>query len=74
MEKNCLIIAGGEYAPVNKTEYDYVIACDKGYKYALDMDIVPDLVIGDFDSLDINVKKDTPVIKLPKIKDDTDMQ
>ena len=72
MEKNCLIIAGGEFAPVDKTEYDYVIACDKGYKYALEMGIIPDIIIGDFDSLDINVQKDIPVIRLPEIKDDTD--
>ena len=72
MEKNCLIIAGGEFAPVDKTEYDYVIACDKGYKYALDMGIVPDVIVGDFDSLDMEVNTNIPIIKLPKVKDDTD--
>ena len=55
----------------SKTEYDYEIACDKGYKYALEMGIIPDVIIGDFDSYEKPVTK-IPVIHLPCEKDDTD--
>lgn len=68
----CLIISGGEFEPVKQTKYDYVIACDKGYKYSIDMEILPDVVIGDFDSLTSEIPDNIPVIRLPKIKDDTD--
>ena len=51
MEKRCLIISGGEYCPVGDyTESDYVIACDRGYEYAVRDKIKPDLALGDFDS------------------------
>ena len=33
--RRCLIIAGGEYAPIGPTrEGDFVIACDRGCGYA----------------------------------------
>jgi thiamine pyrophosphokinase len=53
-------------------EDDYVIAADGGYLYAKKHNIKPDLLIGDFDSLNdrpIDIK--TKV--LPTIKDETDM-
>jgi len=79
-----LIISGGEYSPIESAnEYTYVIACDKGYEYAIKMGIKPDLLIGDFDS----IKKDKldsvcdecqnkyegmKISKHPVEKDDTD--
>ncbi|MCR4671636.1 MAG: thiamine diphosphokinase [Lachnospiraceae bacterium] len=70
--KRCVIISGGEYSPsVKINENDYIIACDKGYEYALKMGAEPDLVIGDFDSLSAEtVPKGT--IRLPREKDVTD--
>ena len=69
----CLIISGGEYCPVPEDLRcaDYVIACDKGYEYAKRMGIVPDRIIGDFDSAPL---PDTqiPVDRAPTHKDDTD--
>lgn len=49
--RRAMIISGGEECPVPVPEKDaYVIACDKGYFYAKNQGIVPDLVLGDFDS------------------------
>ncbi len=66
-----LIISGGDFAPAGGPARDLVIACDRGYLYALKMGIRPGLVIGDFDSApepDIGV----PVERHPARKDDTD--
>ena len=70
--KSCLIIAGGEFNKVDTADYDYVIACDRGYDYALRMGITPDIVIGDLDSITSEIKADANVIRLPAEKDDTD--
>lgn len=51
-----LIISGGEFQKsfcekfIKREKYDYIIAVDKGLEYALDMDISPDLIMGDLDS------------------------
>ena len=66
-----LIISGGDYAPVSGLSCDVVIACDRGYLYALKMGIRPDLVIGDFDSAPAP-DTDIPVERHPVRKDDTD--
>ena len=66
-----LIIAGGEYAALPSGAFDYVIACDRGYLYAQEMGIRPDLIIGDFDSAP-PPKGEIPVEKYPSVKDDTD--
>ena len=54
----CLIISGGDFTPglfnsnfIKSLDYSYVYAADKGIIYAHKMGIVPDAVIGDFDSL-----------------------
>ena len=65
-------------------EGDYCIACDAGFKYAQDLGILPDLIVGDFDSASemgsefLNgikeIAKDDPdrIVKLNVMKDDTD--
>jgi len=73
----CLIISGGEYNELPETvEYDFCIACDKGYEYAKKMEIFPDIVIGDFDSIDESgrdeISRLDDVITYPVEKDDTD--
>lgn len=74
MKHACLIISGGEFDPYlpSADEYDYVIACDKGYEYACALGLVPDIVIGDMDSVSCSIPKDVKTILLPKEKDDTD--
>ena len=73
MKSLCLIISGGEYAdiPDKIRKADYVIACDRGWQYAREMQLTPDLIIGDFDS---SPRPDTgiPILEFPSHKDDTD--
>lgn len=68
----CLIIAGGEYEAVPEDNYEYIIACDKGYEYARRMNVIPDIVVGDFDSYCGEIDKSIKTVRLPKVKDDTD--
>ncbi len=69
----CAIISGGEYSPLAEIEKaDYIIACDKGWEYALKEQITPQLLIGDFDSCEETLPAHIPTIILPKEKDDTD--
>lgn len=70
--KRCFIIGGGSFDGFfdQVTESDLVIAADKGYKYAKEAGIIPDYVIGDFDSA---AKPDFKnLIALNPIKDFTD--
>lgn len=82
---NCIIIGAGDLTvgslPYNP-DTDYVIAADGGLMYCGVLEIEPNLIIGDFDSLDGEygeaveaIKANCPekVITLPVEKDDTDM-
>lgn len=79
----CIIVSAGSFVPIeiSVSDDDLVIACDAGLKYCLQVNVRPDLVIGDFDSVEpeyldmINkMRADDPesVITLPCEKDDTD--
>ena len=70
--KRCLIIAGGDYAPIEPEEGDYILACDKGYAWCKREGIVPDLILGDFDSYGGKLPEGVPVLRFPIEKDDTD--
>lgn len=73
MDKTCAVISGGEYSGLDGIEKsDYIIACDKGYEYALENGIKPDIFVGDFDSYKGDIQGDIPVLELPAEKDDTD--
>lgn len=74
-----VIIAGGEirepafYQSVVLPE-DYILCADSGYLNAKKMNLVPDMVIGDFDSSDRSgVPEQIPVRVLPTEKDRTDL-
>lgn len=51
---------------------DFIIAADGGYLHLKRLDITPDIVLGDFDSLPI-LPTAVPTLTYPKEKDDTDM-
>ena len=68
----CLIIAGGDYAPIGPVGEDFVLACDRGLAYAQREGIVPDLILGDFDSYRGALPEGIPVLRYPVEKDDTD--
>jgi thiamine pyrophosphokinase len=73
-EKTCLVFGAGEHVgyPPSTNLGDFVIAADGGYDYAVSCGIAVDLLIGDFDSLQLMPSLDN-VVKLPTVKDDTDM-
>lgn len=79
-----LIIANGEVRDIQKVkamlpQVDYVICADGGLKHARELGIVPDLIVGDFDSLPNEVLHEynmggITVKRYPADKDKTDMQ
>ena len=73
MKEFCAVIAGGTNSGFENIEKaSFIIACDKGYEYALINNIRPDLLIGDFDSYNGELPNDIPTLKLSEEKDDTD--
>lgn len=71
--KTCYIISAGDAGiiEINKTENDFIIACDGGLVHCRKNNISPDLVLGDFDSLGY-IPADENTLILPVEKDDTD--
>ena len=57
-------------------EDDLIIAADSGYHNAKRMGVVPQILLGDFDSLNKGEKlpKDMEIFRVPAEKDDTDTQ
>lgn len=73
LENSYTIITGGDFAPIpHLPEAEHIIACDKGYEYALRCGIEPELVIGDFDSCSVSPVEGVPMERFRKEKDDTD--
>ena len=77
--KRCAIFAGGDMPdvmPYNLPEYykdfECVICADSGYKHAKRLGIVPDVIVGDFDSYDGELPEGVEVIRTVPEKDDTD--
>ena len=74
--KRCIIVGAGEFFPdcrIEKRPGDLVIAADGGYQYLKSMNIRPDLLVADFDSLTCEAPEDVPVMRFKSEKDDTDM-
>ena len=67
MEKRCIIVSGGRPGPAPQPQPgDFVIACDRGYRYCAGLGLQPDLFIGDFDSYDvIPLRRTTPTPATP---------
>lgn len=85
MEKcqRCIIICAGdlEISQIPLKEDDLVVAVDGGYMYCRVLEIMPDVIIGDFDSLEepyasevreLEESESARVIRLEREKDDTD--
>jgi len=71
----CYIVGAGEFTPrgLSPQPGDYIIAADGGYKALTSVDIRPDLLMGDLDSLGENAVPDgIPLERFPVQKDDTD--
>ena len=77
----CIIFGAGEYGEYNweRKENDYVIAADGGYEQLKKKNSLPDVLIGDMDSMcckpDLEKLREqgVVVVELPREKDDTDM-
>ena len=80
----CVIVGAGELglsdikSHIKLDKQDFCIAADGGLAYLSDMGILPDLIIGDMDSLEDKCLlseqySDIMIKKLPVEKDDTDM-
>lgn len=84
MDKKCIIIGAGDLTmgEIALGEEDLCIAVDGGLSYCPVLNIEPDVIIGDFDSVSEQekeaieeLKEQIPhrIIQLPQEKDDTDM-
>ncbi len=83
-DKKCIVIGAGDLTvgQVNVGEEDLVIVVDGGINYCAVLEIEPDILIGDFDSVNeaqraaiLQMKEEAPerVVVLKPEKDDTDM-
>ena len=81
---NCILIGAGDLtiSEIPIGENDLCIAVDGGYEYCKLLEITPDYILGDFDSIsekeaenvaEIAKTEEEKVIILPIEKDDTDM-
>lgn len=73
----CVIFAGGEIKDISFIDTDeisgsFVICADSGYKYAEKLEIVPDMIMGDFDSYTDELPENTEIYRSIPEKDDTD--
>lgn len=82
-ESKCIIMSAGDYTPMDLhiQDGDYVIAADNGLTHLIRQGIMPDYVIGDYDSLqeegrkallELQNQRPETVMTLPVEKDDTD--
>ena len=79
-----LIVANGTINNINilktlKEEYDFILAADGGTNHCVRAGILPDLIMGDLDSisvetLKISEAKNIPIEKFPVKKDSTDTE
>lgn len=71
--KRCFIFAAGSFYGLREcpASGDFVIAADAGYRICRQENIVPDLLLGDFDSMEPPAGA-KHVLRLPVEKDDTD--
>lgn len=81
----CVLLANGEYGVDLKTYHevvnqaDYILCADGGANYAYQLQVVPDCIIGDMDSIAKEVRDhfnrlEVSIKKYPRQKDFTDTQ
>lgn len=83
-DKKCIVIGAGDLTvgQISVGEEDLVIAVDGGINYCSVLELEPDILLGDFDSVNaaqreaiLQIKEEAPerVVVLKPEKDDTDM-
>ena len=71
--KTCVIIAGGDLpGTIEIPEQTLVICADCGLRHARRLGIVPDVIVGDFDSYTEELPAGCEILRLPVEKDVTD--
>ena len=75
--KRCVIVGGadiGNYDFIREMlrADDYIVFCDSGLKHMTELQVKPDLIVGDFDSYAGVLPDGCEVIRLCPQKDDTD--
>lgn len=74
--KKALIVGAAKITAIDclkNRHFDFIIAADGGYRELRKEGIEPDVLIGDFDTLDTNlIQKPKSIKQLNPIKDDTD--
>ncbi len=71
--RRCVIIAGGDLHEKPVIPEDALVICaDCGYRHAQRFGIVPDVLMGDFDSLTQTLPDHCEVLRHPAEKDETD--
>lgn len=78
MSEICTIFSGGEiddlsFIDVQSIKDTFIICADSGYTYANKLEIKPDVVVGDYDSLGFIPDEENEIFTFPKEKDDTDL-
>jgi thiamine pyrophosphokinase len=78
------ILSNGDLADAEKLKqmlpkFDLVICCDGGIRHLKDLNLSPDVIVGDFDSVDSSllqtyIDQGIPTLRFPKDKDKTDTQ
>lgn len=76
----CLIVAGGSFPSIDilqeaLEETDIIIAVDKGYEYLYANGVIPDYLLGDFDSITHSIPDSNVIVeKYPTKKAATDLE
>lgn len=63
-----------EYSFYTPEPGDFAICADRGYVHALKLGITPDILLGDFDSLEMPLPPKVEIRTYPAEKDETDLQ
>ncbi len=72
MAKICSIICGSPEGKLAERPEGLIICADRGYDIASEAGIVPDIIVGDFDSSERTPPENIRVIRAMPEKDDTD--
>lgn len=82
MGRRAFIYAAGEYKPgdiklfkrIRLKDDDLIICADGGYDALAYTNITPDVIIGDFDSVNVTIPKEIELVTYPAEKDKTDLE
>ncbi|NOT03499.1 MAG: thiamine diphosphokinase [Anaerolineales bacterium] len=82
LQKRIIIFANGELPNLEKArtllhDDDFIIAADGGTRHALALGLVPNVIVGDLDSLPSNFEPSTfngEIVLYPKDKNETDLE